>query len=124
MSAWMLSTKHTDALVEGAVRLGLIERSEATKTGRMLVRANVRSMGARYGETRESLGVTTYFYNAPRKPLTDAELLKSAHCYDYQTCEYDAYPNSPARRLIVRIESALPGISYDSPEYKAAPWGI
>jgi hypothetical protein len=125
MSAWLLSTNHINALVEGAIRLGVIGREDATKTGRMLVRANIKSLNARYGDTRKSLGVGTYWYSAGRaEPLSDVSLLKQVYCYNYQTCEYDGFYHSPAYRLMRRIEAALPGVNRDSPGYDEAPWGI
>ena len=124
MSAWLLSTNHINFLVEGAVRVGIIWGAEATRTGRMLVRANIKSLNARYGDTRKSLGVGTYCYSQPRNSLTDAELLKAAHCYSYQTCEFDGYERSAAGRFIQKMYDALDHVDQQGAEYKAAPWGI
>lgn len=130
MSAWMVSKNHIDVLVEGAIRLGLVAPADATKTGRMLWRANRKSIRARYGASRydtpETYDNPTYFYAEPREPLSDLSLYVQVCCYDYQTCEYDSYPRSPARKLVAKMERALEalGYSHESPGWSEAPWGV
>lgn len=130
MSAWLVSKQHIDQLVYGAIRLGLVSPTEATKVGRMLWRANKKSIRARYGASRydtpETYDQPTYWYAEPGKPVEDASLFKQVNCYDYQTCEYDAYERSPAKALIRRMERALEakGITRFSPGYDEAPWGV
>lgn len=130
MSAWLLSDAHMNALVEGAIRLGVIAPEDAQKTGAMLRRANTKSIRARYGDSRwdtpETYGRPAYRYRAPREPLSDVALFKNVGCYDYQTCEYDGYEKSPAARFVRLMRNALAvrGISYESPGYDEAPWGI
>jgi len=130
MSAWLLGDTHINALVEGAIRLGVTERSDAQKTGAMLRRANTTSIRARYGRSRfdtpETYGRPAYRYWTPRQPLSDVSLLKNVGCYDYQTCEYVAYERSTAARFVKRMEGALAlrGVTRESPGYSEAPWGI
>ena len=130
MSAWLVSDAHINALVEGAIRLGVIESADAYKTGSMLRRANTKSIRARYGEWRcdapETYYRPAYRYWTPRQPLSDVSLLKNVGCYDYQTCEYDAYERSAAWRFVKQMERvlALYGVTWESPGYSEAPWGI
>lgn len=130
MSAWLLPDAHMNALVDGAIRLGIIAPEDAQKTGAMLRRANTKSIRARYGyaryDTPETYDRPAYRYRAPREPLSDVSLFKNVGCYDYQTCEYDSYEKSPAARFVRRMKAALEarGISHESPGYAEAPWGI
>jgi hypothetical protein len=111
------------ALVWGARRYGAIpfslERKTDTDLGRLLWRENMRSLAARYGDEEKDLA--EYCYQRPDRDFTLAELLKLAHCYEYQSCEHDEWKESDAlafcRSLREALESKVPG-------YDAAPWGI
>ena len=125
MSAWIVSKHHIDQLVYGAIRLGVIKRGDALNTGRMLTRANVASIRARYGyDDRGAAAVKPYWYHEPSAPLSDVSLFKQTGCYDYQTCEYDGYPDSPAGQFVTLLTDALAPLSSDSPGYAEAPWGV
>lgn len=127
MSAWIVSPAHIAQLVEGGIRLGVIERRDALKTGRMLTNANKRSIRARYGkEDRDAEGVKAYWHERPLLLISDASLLKQLNCYDYQTCEFDGYERSSAKKFVTRLELMLAanGITRHSAGYDDAPWGI
>jgi hypothetical protein len=130
MSAWIVSKRHIDQLVYGAIRLGVIHPESATDMGAMLTRANIKSIRARYGQYDEGAAAKAaqgpYRYREPRDPIDDVSLLKQVNCYDYQTCEFDAYMRSRARSFVVGLETALKelGVTRDSPGYNEAPWGL
>jgi hypothetical protein len=129
MSAWIVTPNHITQMVAGAIRLGVIDKYDAQATGRMLTRANVKSIRARYGQDDPGAkAVKTWnWYGMPARPLlSDASLCKQVRCYDYQTCEYGEYETSPARRFVKKMELALSqaGVDMDSQEYRDAPWGV
>jgi hypothetical protein len=127
MSAWIVSKHHIDVIVDGAIRLGLIEQTEAVKTGRMLTNANKRSIQERYGrEDRAAATVQTYWYTTPRETISDVVLLKQVNCYDYQTSEIWEYEKTTAYRFTSKMERALAsrGVTRDSEGYNEAPWGV
>ena len=96
----------------------------------LLARENVASIDARYrGESDQFYagGVDVYVSDcraaAMLRAWTDyrgAELAKAVHCYEYQSCEHEAWEQSKAhiimRKIIDSIVRRLPG-------YDGAPWG-
>ena len=117
MSAWTVSKQHIDCIVTGAIRLGLVDRKEATKIGKLLWTENYRSVNARYNESNRR---PTYEYAAYES--TDGFLCKQVHCYDYQTCEHDGWRKSRAYRLCQAILAEFPDIEATS-DYESARWG-
>jgi len=106
MSAFTLGTDHIDLMVTVAMRIpGFKEEyinipKTADKLGRMLLEENYKSVNYRYEEQetppeyswtpvaelqRENLG-----------PMLLLQILKAAHCYDYQTCEHAHWTDSMA----------------------------
>jgi len=127
MSAWIVSTNHIRQMVDGAIRLGLVEPKDATTVGRMLTNANKRSIRARYGEWDEgAAAVQPYWHTPTREPISDLSLLMQLNCYDYQTCEFDGYERSTAYKLVERMRKALAkqGITRNTPGYNDQPWGV
>ncbi len=128
MSAWIVSATHITHVVDGAVRLGVIERKDAQKTGRMLSNANKRSIQARYGEWDEGARrVKTYnWWGSPKEPVSEVVLLKLVSCYSYQTCEVWGFEKTTAGRFVARMERRLAamGVTRSSQGYDEAPWGI
>jgi hypothetical protein len=140
MSAWMVDFEHVNVLVWAGLKprqdygyemtwywgnptqAGKLDHTTATEVGEMLVRANVESLRARYGDEDLDHLVDAYEYRRPR--FTDwshAEVLKAINCYEYQACEVPGWRDTQAaifcdalRGAIIR---ALPG-------YETAPWRI
>lgn len=127
MSAWIVSKHHVDVIVDGAIRLGIIEQAESVKVGRMLTNANKRSIQARYGEdAADAANVQTYWYTTPRETVSDVVLLVQVKCYNYQTCEIWEYEKTTAYRFVQKMERALAmlGVTRESDGYSDAPWGV
>ncbi len=134
MSSWIVSRSHVAALVDAAVVKNLVTADEASKTGRMLWNENVAGVLARYGGSVDELPgygalyaeIGGYKDHAPEDVLTPAVVLQSARCLEYQSCDSgDVWDASPSRRLLDRIIAAYEYAGFeDSPEFKAAPWGI
>ena len=98
----------------------------------ILARANLRSLGERYpndgdGERPGQAGSDLDYLLECRQAARyrdhgrDAvQVLKAVACLDYQSCEYEEWRGSVARRILDLIEgaaiNALPG-------YDAAEWG-
>ena len=120
MSAWIVSKAHIDMLVTATVMLGERTRAEADVTGQMLWDENYKSVNARY---RRHDKAPAYRFKA-RTWANPSELLKALACYDYQTCEHDAWGADNAaydlvEKLRVRVEPLR-----EEADYEAAPWGI
>jgi hypothetical protein len=101
------------------------------EVGRMLLLECLKSVGHRYPDDRlDELprdgppywtgGVDAYRYAPQPCRLTAVEGLKAVACYEYQSCEHDAWPESRAytfcRSLRGALIHALPGMD-------EAPWG-
>lgn len=129
MSAWLVTDKHIGALALAGVtlRLSMWEFDPEVAIAAW-VEANQLSIEARYPDTVghperapgpvSGRGVIDW-ESAPR--LTPIEVIKACDCLAYQSCEYDGWNDSKARRLLDDLKSAainaLPG-------YQEAPWGI
>lgn len=131
MSAFLLSCRHLNAMLNGAVErdLPLHWRHEGksksvgnsqNELGQMLLDENIRSVQARYSrDYRSQLPGWRPEHDEPFQwdccgynpsPL---ELLKLVLCYEYQTCEHSAWPDSEAKAFctaLLRVTiSRLPG---------------
>jgi hypothetical protein len=90
------------AVLEGGiVSWEAIKPEDATKAGQTLVNANYRSVNARYGESRRP---PRYTYTGRGRILTLGELAQAIGSLDYQSCEYDEWYTSSARKLLDRLE--------------------
>lgn len=139
MSAWVIDFEHINVLVWAGLsrefaydhvltwywgnptRAGRLEHHNATEVGRMLVRANVDSMKACYGDNLDDL-VEGYEYRRPRSTSwSRVEILKAIHCFEYQSCEVKDWGTTEAFAFCRHLESA---IVRSLPGYSEAPWGI
>lgn len=135
MSAWIVSKAHIDAMVTylRSVRPEEIppyiikllpaatsERSSWDQLGQLLWKENHASINYRYGQ-RERTPV--YWFDQRTESLIN--VFKLCCCYDYQSCEHDAWANSKARRICDWITlHAASNIAHSTPEYDNAPWGL
>jgi hypothetical protein len=131
MSAWIVSKRHIDALVYWADMLG-VSKADKTNMGKMLWKENHRSINYRYGERGRT---PSYRWSKPfastqrhyddYDPESMDQALHLVRCYDYQTCETADYWQTPAGRLIVKLETALMRMGADPKRDGAKPpWGI
>jgi len=140
MSAFLVSKRHIDTMVEAAILVGLHRsliyrgvlppgREAASELGRLLWRENLRSLEARYrGGAPDDDFVTAYKWTPthlgscgeiPKARIP--ALLKAIECYEYQSCEHGGWEESHARRMCEALRRAL--ISR-LPGYSEAPWCI
>jgi hypothetical protein len=142
MSAFIVGKDHIDLLVTAALHgpgdertvspgntwQRLVRFGEADALGAMLIGENIASVSYRYGgESLETLPgpldtaeLVTYSWQAtPRLPA--AALLKAISCYEYQSCEHDAWETSKAKQFCSALRhaliSTLPGYS-DAPTWE------
>ena len=99
MSAFLVSDKTVNIIVSGAIKAGMIPKRGGTVLGKKLLRANIKSLRARYGESNYE--PTHYKFKKVSK--IDAQIVYSVQCLEYQSCEYSGYQNSDARKLALTI---------------------
>ena len=145
MSAWTVSKTHIDVLVRGLIEAGGyhhrgvwvdVGEDNASEVGQMLWRENFRSVNYRYNERKST---PPYSYKTPEKFITTSQLwenvkwleeqshidrallAKQLHCYNYQSCEHEAYYKSRAYSAVLylgyRAASHVEG-------YDEAEWGV
>lgn len=125
MSAFILADAHIGALVHVAARgpLGGVGRwyqlSGWAGIGDDLLAENIASIRARYGA--EAASDPEPFRPGPVRHLTTIEALKAVQCYEYQSCEHDAWEASRARKFCSALTFAL---VTQLPGYDAARWAI
>ena len=137
MSAFIVDNRHLDYLISAGLKWSMphlggylvtwtwhdghrrpLTRENANQVGAMLAAENQRSVNERYElDELESL----YTFTPYRKAITAVQVLKALSCYEYQSCEHDAWETSEAKRfceaLRHRAISMLPG-------YETAEWAI
>jgi hypothetical protein len=143
MSAYIVSSAHIDLLISAALSLDPMEHgmryavaahrltsSNATETGRMLLRENIASVAYRYPDcppdalpgpvpTPDPEAYEVRF--RPPASLEPVAVLKAIHAYAYQSCEHPGWHTSQAKSfcdaLTAKAICQLPG-------YEDAPWSI
>lgn len=124
MSAFLVSRNHINLLINADRESSRspVDEEECNRRGAVLWDENWRSLEARYEDPSADWARETYAYSRiwPRH-WNPVEVLKAIACYEYQSCEHDAWEGSEARRFCAvlrdRMISELPG-------YEAAPWGV
>jgi len=114
MSAFMCTDKHISSMVN---QLSADDDTRRT-LAKILHRANVVSLRARYGDREDSFPDFKFDHAVNVSPV---QAIKNCHCFDYQACEDDAYATSEAKAIVTDIVSAacrkLQG-------YEKAQWGM
>lgn len=132
MSAFIVSTKHIHALVQLSrdcqldCLLGYHGDLSCDELGALLLRENIASVQHRYPQdSRAGDGhpseADVYRFVRPSNPITPVEGIKLIQCYQYQSCEHDAWERSRAGRICVALLDAL--ISR-LPGYEDAEWAL
>ena len=130
MSAFLLDDHHLNALVFWADCYGLIGKSQrdpatCAAAGKMLLRQNVDSLIARYGDDpcdfAEVLASYEYRVTSLLPMLKPVYLLKLCDCYDYQACETEDYDESAAARFVNRLRKYA---IMNLPGYDQALWDL
>lgn len=133
MSAFMCSFEHLNVLATVAIEgFGggrfprLLPNHDDPKDVAMLLAAeNAASVAARYPDHPEmqspdwATNHDAYPYKYPMVRPTPVELLKLIDCYEYQSCEHDAWEHSTAHALCERLRSYA---IHHLDGYEDAPW--
>jgi hypothetical protein len=106
MSAFTVGSDHIDLMVTVAMRIpGFTEQyvnipETADRLGQMLTNENYKSVNYRYDEQEE---VPEYHWTPVAELQRESlgqmlllQILKAAHCYDYQSCEHAGWKDSHA----------------------------
>lgn len=149
MSAYMCDRDHIRYLIEAAMGVRLYGRRHswirwrhgeevkelragdyrmASEVGQMLWDENFASVSYRYdcSDPKQLPGPNneTYIYGEhkifPRPEIDPAQVLKSCHCYAYQTCEHPGWETSEAKAF---IDSLQAGACRSVTGYEDAEWG-
>lgn len=125
MSAWLVTKAHIDAIVQTAIVEGLATMEGADDLGAALWLENHRSLHARYGDPIPEK--IDYTYEGIESPLDPVKVYTLLRCYDYQTCEHDAWHDStnPMATLVDTLASTfLDRLGGDTEIISRGPWGI
>lgn len=124
MSAFICDDRHISALACYAVENGLLEgqtpnsdKTDQEIVASLLHAANVESVNARYSESTEE----PFEFGFVETRMTPAvQVIKAAHCYQYQACEHGGWEGSRAHRITdAIIAHAIQRVS----GYGDAMWG-
>ena len=119
MSAFICNNSHVTALAVYAARNCLLGWTDAAKVGAMLHAENVKSVNYRYGEATEpDFEICEW---AASHGFSEVEIIKAAHCLDYQSCEHPGWEKSEACKL---LEAIVGDRSDDMPGYEGVAWEI
>ena len=121
MSAFICSNSHITALAVYAAQHRVFHGMDAKKIGDMLHAENVRSVNYRYHETTQpSFAICEW---AAFRRFSLVQIVKAAHCLNYQSCEHPGWQESDACKIVQAIISHaahnLPG--YDDAEWEITP---
>jgi hypothetical protein len=138
MSAYIVSHKHIDLLVDELTKPGnlytsrsMIAHGDRDAVGQTLIDENIKSVSYRYhGESLDTLpgptdksDLVNYHYTRPSlyAPTSQVQVLKAVQGYTYQSCEHPGWSESQAARwmdaLTSQTISSLPG-------YEEAAWSL
>ena len=143
MSAYLCDAQHVGRLAEWAARTNTLTfsgYSEAAEIAEVLARANLKSIAARYPDApNASTWVRVYEGMQPdesdeayvaeckevaegygRPEIRPIDIIKSAQCLEYQSCEFEGYFSSEAHSIITRIIGAAISKIHG---YSEAHWG-
>lgn len=114
MSAWWCGPQHVSALLTYWVEEMGKPKKLATPWGRKLLKANMDSLAARYPDDwwemipdEDPIGGYVYERDPTimGRPQKHADAYKLAGSFDYQSCEFNGWQTSRAKRLIEAIEA-------------------
>jgi hypothetical protein len=122
MSAWIVSQAHIDVLVQALCEGEIVTAIDPDEVGQRLWEENYRSINARY---REDNHAPEYHYRRPAKKIVPSGVLYAAGCYDYQSCEHNAYYDSEPCKWVGELNDMLrhhPDVEVNPP-FGKYPWG-
>ena len=134
MSSFLVSNKHINYIVSYALAMDFVStQEEAQKLGEKFLRANLKSIKARYSDCNVKLKELNYKFEKFR--VTEIGCLavrKLMACLDYQSCDYEGWDKSSANAFLKKLSKDLEKgferiyiVPYDKvPEYEKALWSI
>lgn len=136
MSAYLLSEQTFGILAKYAIDSGATQHNTCfpdrdkldttDKVVEVLVRANLKSLAARYGDEEDTEENELFIAETKDMARRDwhvppLDIIKSCHCFDYQSCEFEGWHKSLAYRVSVEIvQSATRKLA----GYESAQWGF
>jgi len=145
MSAYIVEKQHILYLVETAMEqlfhrftwysggqhneLPMGDYKRAAEVANMLWRENIASVSGRYpnessatlpGSIEDSYVITPDDFTAEVYKFDPAQIMKACHCYEYQSCEHDAWDDSEAKSF---IDTLARRASTKVAGYEKAEWG-
>ena len=128
MSAFVVSNEHINALVNFGLKSTYwdpetecresIDLKTAQRVGQILLDENVRSVNYRYSD--ESVPTPVFKFKIGGG-YTAVQIIKAAHCLDYQSCETPDWEKTLAHSILETIKSKAERLV---PGYEAAAWEI
>ena len=94
---------------------------DGTRIGNILWDANYRSVNVRYDEDDSAPVFTLHTADLVNMPSDPVVVIKACHCLEYQSCEFEEWPQSEACGI---LESIVSSACHKLSGYEAAPWGI
>ena len=119
MSAWIVSKYHIDAILT-AYKQWSPDKPDfdaLDALGQKLTNENYKSVNHRY-DTDEAPPKYEFKLTAPHNPL---QIVKAAHCLDYQSCEHAGWKRSKAKKFLERMVHIAVS---RHPEYEKSEWGM
>jgi hypothetical protein len=133
MSAFICSPNHVSTISSYLYRdkYNKLELSEIAST---LAKANIESIKTRYKDLagKEANSFISNInsndeYISLCQSLTDnyatnpVQIIKLAHSFEYQSCEYDGWKTSQAKEI---LDSIVETATHNIPDYDSAKWSI
>lgn len=133
MSCWLVSEKHVLVVANeyvcrvelGGRRTDSGDYTMIMDVAKVLWSANVKSINARYDETRRRGRINLHNLNLSAV-YSGGEVLKHVYCLEYQSDEYTGWADSKANAMLklLAYDLIMGGASIDSDDYHHAEWGI
>ena len=116
MSAYIVDKYHIDAILTAFKETGRV-LMDLDRIGQILVNANFKSVNVRYGMKDKPY---KYEFKAVKK-YNAMQIYVACDCLNYQSCEYDGWKRSKAKRLLEKIRTA---VMENSQEWQNAKWHL
>lgn len=125
MSCYIVSEKHIQTIVAGAVAFQLfyevIYGMTPDQLGAMLWKANSDSVNDRY---KGGMPDPEFKFDSSTKPPTADEMYGLLQCLEYQSCDAEGYRSSKPYTAICYLGFGLGKFLMGEARYEAAPWDL
>lgn len=121
MSAYIVEQNHIEYLVDALFSPTndmipylhhdlALDKATPDKVGQLLWEENHRSVNFRYKEKGET---PRFKYRGKCYASDPLQVIKSIHCYNYQTCEHPEWETSGVKKILGRLEHRINSILTD-----------